>query len=375
MQSEMLKWLRLAVWLLLSAAVSGREVECDHVDGYIFRCWNSPTHDFVVCWGCTIYNQQISELEVSIAPKHRNGTDFDVELVLFSGGDLTKMPKVIHKNTEKQIFNVGLRRTNNRVLNAQFFGNGAQHLVNFQSQYNDILSVEASAFRNCAALEALGLDDNGISTISSDAFRGLHKLVWLNLDSNKLTAINENLFDDLGNLEVLNLSKNQLTEITDTAFKNLPKLKKLLLDHNKVEIVTRRMFQHNLKLQEIYLQYNQLRVIQSRSFAHLGKLSWLYLHKNKCTNNDFQDTNPEEILAALAGCLPTICLIPLIPNGYIVSAEDNAPQTVGDSSEEYKPVKVVCLPSFLLFHDKETQPNNSCVDDNWTNEKWPECYR
>ena len=80
--------------------------------------------------------------------------------------------------------------------------------------------------------------------------------------------------------------------------------------------------------------------------------------------------------AALSGRdVPTICLIPLIPNGYIVSAEDNALQTIGDSSEEYNPVKVVCNQSYSLFHERANQTENQCQNEVWINEKWAECHR
>ena len=370
----MLQWLRLTICLLLSAAVSGEEVQCGNVFGN-YRCWNSATHDYVSCLGCTIIGHQTTINELSIAPKHRNGSAADVELVKFFGGVVTKMPKVINKGNNKQILRVELQGTKTRVLNAQFFGNSAQNLIHFESFKNDNLSVAASAFQNFAALEVLNLYDNGNSFIAPEAFRGLNKLVRLNLEKNKLTAINENWFDDLGNLEVLYLSGNQLTEIADTAFQNLHKLKELYLYENKIEIVTRKMFQHNQQLEQIHLWSNQIKVIQSESFAHLLKLSRLDLKGNECIDRNFRNSNPEEISAALTACRPTICVIPLIPNGYIVSIEDNSPQTVGNSAGEYNPVKVVCNKSYSLFHDKETQTENSCLEDNWTNEKWPECHR
>ena len=370
----MLQWLRLIVWLLLCASVSGKEVQCEQV-GNVNYCWNSPTHSFEYCLGCTIENQQITDPEVTIAPKHRNKTAAVVKYVRFIGGEVTKMPEVINKWINKKILNVKLERTKTRVLNAQFFGKSAQHLVNFMSYKNDNLSVEASAFWNCTALENLDLVGNRISSISTDAFRGLNKLVQLNLKDNILTAINENWFEDLANLEQLDLGSNQLTDVAETAFENLHKLQELHLQDNKIEIVTRRMFQHNQQLRTINLNNNQIKVIQSGSFLHLGKLSRLDLVGNDCTDSDFRNKNSEEISADLTACRPTICLIPVIPNGYIVSIEDNFTQTVGDSSEEYNPVKVVCLPTFSLFHERANQTANECQDEVWKEKIWAECHR
>ena len=283
--------------------MSGREVVCDDVD-YDYVCWNSTTRDYNYCWSCSIYNQQITDEELTIALKYRYGSAVDVESVRFSGGDVIKMPKVINKKNNKQILNVHLWGTNTSVLNAQFFGNAAQHLKYFGSWLNDNLSVEASAFQNFAALEFIDLTYNGISSISPDAFRRLNKLVRLDLDHNNLTAINENLFDDLVNLERLDLSENQLAEVPDTAFENLHKLKKLYLESNEIEIVRKRMFHNNQQLQKINLEYNQIKVIESGAFSQLLKLSWLGLFENNCTNDIFINKSPAEMLAGLTICRP-----------------------------------------------------------------------
>ena len=339
------------------------------------HCWNSTTHGLGLCWSCRINDQETTDNELTISPKNRDGTDVNVEIVRFSGGDVTKMLKIININSNKQILQVELEATKTRVLNAQFFGNSTQNLKYFLSHQNYNLSVEASAFQNFAELEFLNLDNNEISSIPPNTFRGLNKLVWLKLSDNKLTAINENWFEDLTNLEELALSQNQLEDIPDSTFENLYKLKKLSLDRNKIETITRRCFQYNQQLEEIRLDNNQIKVIQSGSFAHLYKLSLLTLSGNKCANKDYENKNPEEISAGLSGCQPTICLIPFIPNGYIVNIEDNVKQTVGDSAGEYNPVKVVCLPSFSLFHESANQTENECQNEVWKEEIWAECHR
>ena len=371
----MLQWLRLAIWLLLSAAVSGRDVQCDEVSDGNY-CWNSQTQRYVHCWGCIIKNQQISDNEFnSIAAEHANGTAVDVKFVTFIGGDVTKLPKVIKDSSSKHYFKVQLVGTKTRLINAQFFELAAQHLTTFGSEQIDNLSVAADAFRNCAALEYLNLGESGISSIPRDAFLGLHKLIRLDLHDNKLTDINENLLVELVNLEVLHLQHNQLADIPDAAFDQLQKLKWLYLQENKIEIVRRRWFQNNQQLLTINLEYNQIKVIQSGSFARIFKLSWLSLEGNKCTNRDFDSENSKEISEALTGCLPKTCLIPVILNGHIVNAEDNATQIVGDSSEEYNPVKVVCNQHYSLFHEGANQTENQCQNEVWIDEKWAECHR
>ena len=300
---RMFQWLQLTICLLLSATVSGAELECDDF-GFLYVCWDSTSHGFSICSGCEIKNQQITDNDVTIAPKNRDGTAADVEIVEFSGGDVTKMPKIINENNNKQMLHVKLYGTKTGVLNAQFFGNSAQHLIHFWSSENYNLTVEASAFQNFAELEFLDLSSNGISSISPDAFRGLNKLIYLDLHDNNLTAINENWFDDLANLERLDLGANQLVEVADTAFKNLPKLMGLHLGSNIIEIVRRRMFHNNQQLETIDLEYNQIKEIESGSFAHLDKLSRLVLSGNKCINRDFYDSNPAELWTALVVCHP-----------------------------------------------------------------------
>ena len=298
----MLQWLRLTIWLLLSAAVSGTKLKCDVVYGY--QCWNSQTHDVNKCLTCTIDNQKITDNEVSIAPKRSDGSAYDVELVLFIGGHVTQLPKVINEESSQQYLQVGLEGTKTRVLNAQFFGNASQHLISFQSKRNNELSVAADVFQNCKILKLLGLGNNKISSIPAETFHGLNKLVYLDLRDNELTAINENLFDDLVNLEVLHLSENQLIEVADTAFENLHNLKELHLHSNKIEIVREKMFQNNQQLRIIDLEYNQIKVIESGAFSQLLKLSWLGLFQNNCANDNFINKSPAELSAALAVCHP-----------------------------------------------------------------------
>ena len=369
----MLQWLRLTVLLLLSVAVSGREIKCDEVR-YAKNCWNSQAHSFSECWSCEFKNQSITESDevLTILPALANGTVTDVEFVTFSYGNVNKVPNVIYQGTNKQIVRVFLWKTNTRVLNVQFFGNVAENFKFFESFGNENLSLEASAFQNCESLKYLSLVGNGISSIPPDAFLGLHKLIRLNLDDNQLSLLNADWSLGLDNLEILNLSGNQLKDIP---IDNLRKLRSLDVYGNKIEIVSRIMFQNNEQLQRIDLQKNQIKLIQSGTFAGLKKLSWLYLRGNKCTNSDFQNNKLKEISAGLTACHFAVCVIPQIANGFLINTEDNATQTTGDSFEESKTVRVVCRPSFSLICGKETQPENSCMEDNWTRKKWPECHR
>ena len=68
----------------------------------------------------------------------------------------------------------------------------------------------------------------------------------------------------------------------------------------------------------------------------------------------------------------TACIIPQIPNGFIISIEDDALQTVGDSSDEFMPVKVVCNNTYQLFHERANQSENICFELKWQHQ-WAQC--
>ena len=366
----MLQWLRLAFLLLVCASVRGREIICDDISNYDNYCWNSTTLQTYRCLVCDNGAHQLSETDEVIFI-NVNHTD-DVKVVRFIGGNVTKMPIFIQKTNNKEITQVDLLGTNTRGPLSQFFGNAGKNLTAFVSQHNE-LSVEAFAFQNCKNLVNLELSDNRGSIIAPDAFRGLHKLVQLKLIANDLSLVPTDWFQDLGNLEILNLFANYLTEIPDNTFKSLTKLKELDLLTNKFEIITKNIFQHIKQLQKINLRYNYISQIQSGSFAHLSQLTELDLEGNKCVNNTFINKTSNEIAEELTDCYPPTCVIPLIPNGIIVSIDDNSTQLSGELFEALGSVKVNCNSTFTQIHDKANQTTNRCVKGNWEDQQWPTC--
>ena len=306
----MLQWLPI---LLLCAAVSGIELECDHVN-YKTDCWNSHYDRYFDCWHCVLRYRQIfeSDKELAIHAQLENGTVVDAGLVFFYGGHVSRMPKLIHKTTNQQIMRAHLYQTSTRVLNAQFFGNACANLIFFRSDGNYNVSVEADAFQNCAKLEALELYNSKISSIPADTFLGLYKLIQLDLSINQLTQLNENWFKHLHNLEALYLGHNQLEAIPETSFDKLRKLENLHLYGNKIKVVTKRMFQNNEQLQVIILESNQIKVIESATFKHLNQLIILDLRENKCINKYFSEKQADEIAAALNVCNKATSVVPVL---------------------------------------------------------------
>ena len=367
---------RLVVMLLLCGVVLGEHLlECDGVFNNQY-CWNSSTYLDDYCWRCEItLNKEISDTDqmITIYSKHDDGTDAAIDTVLVYGESVTKMPNIFLKTTKKPIKDVHLRETNTKLLNAQFFGNSGIYLKTFSYQLNE-LSVEASAFQNCTNLEELNFIQNNISSISPDAFLGLHKLIKLNVVFSDLAVVLKDWFKDLGNLEELVLSVNQLQEVPDNCFDTLIKLKTLDLSENKIEIIRWNNFQMNEQLEKINLEYNEIKDIQMGSFEHLSKLTWLDLKLNSCVDFDFVNNTSAEIAERLTACYPTRCRIPRISNGQVVSTQDNSTQAPGVSFNPYKSVTVVCHPTFIQFHEKETQPSNLCLKDDWKSQEWPECH-
>ena len=370
---EMLHYLRLAVLLTLCAAVCGKDLECNRVENNLV-CWNSTTHKEVLCLRCVVENHQISANDrvISITPRHANGTVAAVAMVALSDGGVTQMPTIFDTTNYQQFVQVELWSTN-RVLNAQFFENSGKNLIYFSSWKNK-LTVMADAFQNCPILEYLRLHNNGITSIPPHTFRGRHTLIWLGLDLNELTLVLNDWFEDLGNLEVLSLNRNKLVEIPDNAFKTLTKLKKLDLFGNKIEFITRKMVKHNEQLQVIGLWENKIKQIQVGTFAHLSHLTLLDARWNNCTDSYFKDQTLEQIATALTPCYSKSCAIPQIQNGHVVSIEHETTLIPGDTLEPYNSAKVVCHPNFIQFHEKEIQPANKCLEDDWRDEDWPECY-
>ena len=362
------KMLRLAVLLLVCAAVRAKEIKCNRVLNNEF-CSNSTTYQ-IPCIVCETRYQQISESDEMIFINHPN--DFDA--VQFTGGNITKMPNFIQKTDSKAISRVQLYKTKTQVLNSQFFGNAGENLTSFECFGNFNLSVEAFAFQNCKNLKRLDLSvKKGSSIFAPDAFRGLHKLIELNLIANGLSLVLPDWFQDLANLEVLNLDYNELTEIPDNAFKSLTKLKELELNANKFEIITKNMFKHYDQLQRIRLWSNQISQIQSGSFAHLSQLTVLHLEDNPCIDKEFINKTLDEIAEGLTACYPPTCVIPQIPNGIIFSIDDNSTQLSGELFKSSGSVKVNCNSTFTQIHDKANQTTNRCVKGNWEDQQWPTC--
>ena len=362
--------LRLAVFLLVCAAVRAREMECDKFSKNRF-CWNSTTHQNPICLICEIKNQQLFESDEVIYLNHPHNY-FDA--VRFSGGNMTKMPNLIQIKDNKDILGVKLLGTKIPVLNSQFFGNAGENWTSFQYYSDNNLTVKAFAFQNCKSLESLVLKSNKSSSIfEPDAFRGLHKLIWLRLSKNDLSLMLTDWFQDLANLDLLSLDKNKLAEIPDNAFKSLTKLTKLDLDRNRIEIITRNMFKHNAKLQRIDLQFNRISQIQSGSFAHLSQLTELNLEYNQCVSKEFINKTSDEIAERLTDCYPYTCVIPQIPNGIIVSIDDNSTQLPGELFDGSGSVKVNCNSTFTQIHDIANETTNRCLEGNWEDQQWPTC--
>ena len=377
----MSKWIRLLIGLLLMVLVRGREMRCDQMYS-VDQCWSPDTYnDDRNCLYCLITGQRILTGEritifTLIFDKRGNRVDLKMDYVEFYGGVIKKMPQLVQKNLSQPIEGVKLRMTRTEVLNEEFFGSSCRYWKDFKSSYNNELSVEGSAFKNCRNLEHLYLTDNQLQSLPFDAFFGLSRLIRLDLWSEGLTVWHLKWSQDLVNLEVLDLRWNKLQEIPEEALDTLIKLKKLTLTGNEIDTITKRMFQHNQQLELLDLSLNKIKRIQLGSFQHLSALNALNLEGNNCTNAEFIKKTSVKIAEGLTSCYPTkltTCLIPDIQNGFVISTDDNSTQIVGDSVENFESVKVVCHPTYQLFHDKSKPTAIGCFEQKWQ-DQWPQCH-
>lgn len=367
----MVEWLRLFPFLLLCVAVQGSELECDVVN-YVNFCWQSETqHSDRGCWHCQIKSPQINTNEtLRISGKLKNGTDVNVEHIIFFRSTITKIPNLVQKLTNQQIVDVNFFELGPTKLNSQLFEDYCEPLkaVVYTRNYSP---VEGSAFQNCTNLEKLNLGFNQLSSIPFDAFYGLHKLIQLNLEENNLKEINPKWFEHLENLQNFNLNNNYLEEIPNGVFNKLTKLKTLELNDNSLISIRWKMFEQNTFLETISIYGNRIQRIEQNSFRHLSELTMLDLRYNTCINMVFKNETIAEIADALTPCKQS-CIIPAIQNGNVRSVEDDSVQTPGDSLENSNSVKVYCNHSFQLFHDKANHTANKCLKD-WEDPEWPTC--
>lgn len=390
-----MKELTLLLCVCLCAAVRG-SIKCSYVV-HLNSCWNPTTYERdVQCFTCSLPQRSVFTSPITVfgiflklIPTRKPWnvqkinifpyTDKDyrrenvcVDILSFHKSSVTKMPVIIEELFNSTVTEVRLIDTDTKVINAEFFGDNI-NLRTLEIAENEGLTLEGLAFANCSSLVSLHFDNNNLESLPFDAFHGMQQLVRLDLWTEGLTVLEPVWFKDLVSLKVLDLRENQLQEIPEEAFDALLELERLYLSKNKIEFITGRIFKHNVKLQTLKLSQNMIKKIQVDSFQQLSNLKWLELMGNNCTNNTFTDQNFTEIAEGLTPCYPITCIIPVIPNGFVITVEDNSTILPGDSIEELMPVKVRCNSTFLLFHDKANQTENACLASGWQDPEWPQC--
>ena len=370
-----MKVLTLLIVVTLCAFVRCDIFQCGEIK--YSNCWNPKSYQLgEKCWTCDLKNvtddASLITLNGEQNDKDEKKAPVNVGIVNFNGGSFTKMPVIAQEHFDSPVTKVRLSKTTTKVINAEFFTNN-RNLRLLEFWLNKGLSVEGLAFQNCSSLVSLLFFRNHLGPIPLDAFYGMQQLLSLELWDEELTVIEPVWFRDLQNLKVLNLNDNYFKEIPEKAFDSLPELEQLYLGGNKIESISQRMFQHNDKLQKLNLKDNQIKKIQENSFQHLNQLTQLNLRSNICINETFENESLTEIAESLTSCYPITCIVPNITNGFVIKTEDNSTISPGDSIEELTPVKVRCDSTFLLFHDKANQTENSCLASGWQDKEWPKC--
>ena len=134
-----------------------------------------------------------------------------------------------------------------------------------------------------AQINALDLNQQGISALKAGDFAGLSGLTSLMLNNNRLTELPEGLFAGLSSLEELRLDYNQVTELPEGLFADLSASQRLSLDHNQLSELPEGLFAGLWRLKQLHLHYNQLTELPEGLFAGLSSLQELNLGANQLT--------------------------------------------------------------------------------------------
>jgi len=127
-------------------------------------------------------------------------------------------------------------------------------------------TISAGAFKDCALLQRLVLENNEINEIHQETFDGLNKLKGISLSNNKLCTIPVGAFKGCKALDVLWLNNNQINEIAEGTFKGCKALEWLMLNNNQINEIAEGTFKGLNQLTLIYLENNKLCTISAGAF-------------------------------------------------------------------------------------------------------------
>ena len=161
---------------------------------------------------------------------------------------------------------------------------GQEHLQALILDENGLTSLSPDAFVNLPRLQVLFLSYNALTSLPPDLFRPLPCLRELYLSANALTNLPPDLFANLTHLEVLNLNGNQLKYLPRNLFADLTRLEMLSLYNNRQTHLLSGLFTNLTRLEFLGLGGNQLVHLPPSLFANLTRLEVLDLYNNQLWN-------------------------------------------------------------------------------------------
>ncbi|XP_058055872.1 relaxin receptor 2-like [Anopheles bellator] len=145
---------------------------------------------------------------------------------------------------------------------------------------NRINRLSARNFLNLDFLEELDLKDNLIDSLTEEVLVPLTNLRILYLNNNRLRKLDQGMIPQLVTLQTLSLAKNQIDAVEVSAL-NLPSLEHLYLSENQLAVIRNDTFGNLTNLVGLFLNSNKITHFELDAFCGVSKLATLNLQGNK----------------------------------------------------------------------------------------------
>lgn len=134
--------------------------------------------------------------------------------------------------------------------------------------------------------QVLNFSYNALSVLQSERFLKMElvNLQKIFISNNQLIRINARAFRGLSNLVELDLSENLLTNVPTGTFQDYPSLMRLSLNGNPIKEVKTSAFKYLSYLTTLELSNCQISLIEDEAFVGMDNLEWLKLDGNRIKN-------------------------------------------------------------------------------------------
>lgn len=172
-----------------------------------------------------------------------------------------------------------IRLHKNRIESVGKSLNGLAHLHTLVLSNNALKQLSSSLLIGVDNIAMLSLDYNQIVSVDPDALKNCPKLQDLHLNGNHLESVPTSLTKVLF-LKTLDLGENQLVDIANASFREMRQLYGLRLTENQLEVIGARVFQYMTALHILNLSRNRIRHIEAGAFDGNANLQAIRLDGN-----------------------------------------------------------------------------------------------